>query len=215
MKYTRMSALLLTCLVFVLGASLAFAGVPTRGASQNGQSSGAPQWKLMGRSVAVLLSANGKQAMVTREIICAQQDVEASLGTNATEANSGGCDSGDYIFVFQFKSTATSLTVNITRLSGFTLNPSDGFINPSYGVLICDDADGNDQELCTVDTTPSVSTDITYTTPKNLSSIKFVISPLPTFSAGSNPEEGQGLTLFVATHQNSPIPISIPNVGIN
>jgi hypothetical protein len=202
---------LLTCLAFVLSATLAFAGVPVRKASQNGQSGGAPQWKLMARSVPVLLSANGKKAMMTREILCAQQDVDASTGGNGTFANPGSCDSGDFIFVFQFQSTAASLTVNISRLSGFTLDASA----PSYGVLICDDADGNDQELCTVDTTPSVSTDITYTTPKNLSSIKFVISPLPTFSAGSNAEEGQGLTLFVETHQSSPVPISIPNVGIN
>jgi hypothetical protein len=213
MKCARKLCLLSTCLVFALSATLAFAAVPVRKASQNGQAGGAPQWKLLGRSVPVLLTANGKQATMTREIICAQQDVDAS--TNGNQSNPGGCDSGDYIFIFQFKSAATSLTVNISRLSGFSLNPSDGFINPSYGVLICDDADGNDQELCTVDTNPSVSTDITITTPKNLSSIKFVISPLPTFNAGSNAEEGQGLTLFVATHQNSPVPISLPNVGIN
>jgi hypothetical protein len=213
MKCTRKLCLLSTCLVFALSATLAFAAVPVRKASQNGQAGGAPQWKLLGRSVPVLLTANGKKAIMTREIICANQDVDAS--SNGNGSNPGSCDSGDFIFVFQFQSTAASLTVNVSRLSGFSLNPSDGNINPSYGVLICDDADGNDQELCTVDTNPSVSTDITITTPKNLSSIKFVISPLPSFSAGSNAEEGQGLTLFVATHQNSPVPISIPNVGIN
>jgi hypothetical protein len=212
MKYTRMLSLLV-CLACVFSVTLAFGAVPVRKASQNGQSGGAPQWKLIARSVPVKLSANGKVAMMSSEIICAEQDVDAS--SNGNGSNPGSCDSGDFIFIYQFQSTAASLTVNISRLSGFTLNPSDGFINPSYGVLVCDDADGNTQELCTVDTNPSVSTDITYTTPKNLSSIKFVISPLPTFSAGSNAEEGQGLTLFVATHQNSPVPISIPNIGIN
>jgi len=213
MKHTRMFSLPWTCLAFLLSTTVAFAVVPVRGASQNGQSGDAPQWKLIARSGPVALSANGKKATMTREIICANQDVDASSGGN--QSAPGSCDSGDYIFVFQFQSTAASLTVNITRLTGFSLDPSDGSINPSYGVLVCDDANGNTQELCTVDTSPSVSTDITYTTPKNLSSIKFVINPLPTFSAGSNAEEGQGLTLFVATHQTSPVPIAFLSVGIN
>jgi hypothetical protein len=211
MKYTRMLSILLTCFAFVLSAALAFAGVPVRGASQNGASNGAPNWKLFSRSVPITLSANGKKAIMTREILCAQQDVDASPNGQQSEANAGGCDSGDYLFVFQLQSTAANLSVNITRLSGFTLTTSPA----SYGVLVCDDDSSNDQELCTVDTVPSVSGEITFTTPKKPTSIKFVIPTFPAFAAGSTVEEGQGLTLFVETHQSSPVPISIPNVGIN
>ncbi len=211
MKYTRMSAFLLTCLVFVLSATLAFAGVPVRGASQNGASNGAPEWKLFGRSVPITLSANGKQAIMTREILCAQQDVDASPNGQQSEANAGSCDSGDFLFVFQLQSTAANLSVNITRLLGFTPTTSPA----SFGVLVCDDDTQNNQELCTVDTVPSVSGEITYTTPKKPTSIKFTIPTFPSFAAGSTVEEGQGLTLFVETHQSSPVPISIPNIGIN
>jgi hypothetical protein len=212
MKCTRMLPLLFVGLIFMHGASLAFAGVPVRGASDNGASNGAPNWKLFGRSVPITLAANGKKAIMTREILCAQQDVDASPNGQQSEANAGGCDSGDYLFVFQLQSTAANLTVNITRLSGFTLTTTG---LASYGVLVCDNDSANDQELCTVDTVPSVSEEITFTTPKKPTSIKFVIPTFPAFAAGSTVEEGQGLTLFVETHQSSPVPISIPNIGIN
>lgn len=211
MKCTRMLPLPLVGLIFTLGASLAFAGVPVRGASQNGASNGAPEWKLFGRSVPITLAANGKTATMTREILCAQQDVDASPNGQQSEANAGSCDSGDFLFVFQLQSTATNLTVNITRLSGFTVTTSPA----SYGVLVCDDDTQNNQELCTVDTVPSVSGEITFSTPKKPTSIKFVIPTFPAFVAGSTVEEGQGLTLFIETHQSSPVPISIPNIGIN
>jgi len=126
----------------------------------------------------------------------------------------GSCDSGDYIFLFQIQSTSTNVSVNVGKLQGFTRVDGDG---GTYGVMICDDS-LNDQELCTSDPNdPNFDniSGITFTVnSKNNSSVSFVVPSFHSFPAGSTPQEGQGLTFFIKTHQNNALPIAYPSLGI-
>jgi hypothetical protein len=44
--------------------------------------------------------------------------------------------------------------------------------------------------------------------------VQFEVQSFPTFEAGVDPAEGQGLTIWVMTQQNSYLPIAFPSVGI-
>ncbi|HUM06928.1 MAG TPA: hypothetical protein VLT90_15790 [Terriglobales bacterium] len=192
--------------VIVLVAIPAFARVPVRSASDNGVSSSVDQWMLLGRSIVINLSANGKSVKATREIVCPNQDVGA-----------GGCASGEYLYIFQIQSTSTNVSVVIGKLVGFT--KTDGDHAGTYGVNICDDDTLNDQELCTEDPgDPSFSklSGITFVVnTKKATSVSFVVPSFPSFPAGSNPDkEGQGLTFYIRTKQSSGFPIAYPSLGI-
>src|ERR1700681_3395625 len=108
----------LVALAVLCAATMAAAGT-IRGSSGNGEDSNAPNWLLLGRSQIITLTANGKKATMTREIICLTQDVENAF-PSPTLTLSGSCDTGDYMYLFQFQSTATNLGVSIGKLSGFT-----------------------------------------------------------------------------------------------
>jgi hypothetical protein len=187
-------------------ATIAFASVTIRGSSGNGENGNAPNWLLLGRSHGMVLTADGKNATMRREIVCLNQDVENSLPSpNVTL--SGSCDSGAYMFVFQFQSTATNLSVSITQLGGFDPTNANNF-----GVMICD-SPNNTLELCTNDPTGTHIPNITVTTTN--SSVTFSVpNAFPAYRGGTS-EEGQGLTFFVITQQTPPLPISLPSVGIH
>jgi len=197
--------------LLVLMALPAFARIPVRSASDNGASSGVDQWMLLGKSVVINLSANGKSVKATREIVCPNQDRQ-----------NGGCvnnndGSGDYLFIFQIQSSSTNVSVNIGKLVGFVKADGD-HSSGTYGVNICDDDTINDQELCTEDPNdPNFSkiSGITFKiNAKNNSSVSFVVPSFPSFPVGSTPQEGQGLTFYIRTHQSSAFPISYPSLGI-
>lgn len=192
--------------IVTLVALPALARVPVRQTSDNGASSGINEWTLLGRSVQIPLKANGKSVKATRQIICPNQDRE-----------NGGCASGDYLYVFQLQSTSSNVNVNIGKLVGFVKTEGDGSAG-TYGVMICDD-DLNDKQLCTTDPDdPNFSkiSGITFVVKtKNASSVTFSVPAFPSFPAGSTPEEGQGLTLYIKTHQNAPLPMPYPSIGIN
>jgi len=181
----------------------AFGRLPVRQTSDNGTAGNEDFWALLGRTTLVGLSANGKSVKATRQIICPNQD-----------RVNGSCDSGDYIFLFQIQSTSTNVSVNVGKLQGFTRVDGDG---GTYGVMICDDS-LNDQELCTSDPNdPNFDniSGITFTVnSKNNSSVSFVVPSFHSFPAGSTPQEGQGLTFFIKTHQNNALPIAYPSLGI-
>jgi len=195
----------LIVLTVLCAATMASAGT-IRGSSDNGEDSNAPNWLMLGRSKSTTLTANGKVATMTREIICLNQDDENAF-PSPTLTSSGSCDTGDYMYLFQFQSTSANVGVAIGKLVGFN-NPA----NPAnYGVMICD-SPNNTIEMCTNDPTganiPSFSANPTKT------SVLFTVpGTFPTYSAGTA-QQGQGLTFFVITKQAAPLPIALPSVGI-
>ena len=196
--------LALVALTVLCAATIASAGT-IRGSSGNGEDSNAPNWLLLGRSQSIPLAANGKKATMTREIICLNQDVENSR-PSPTLTLSGSCDTGDYMYLFQFQSTSANVGVSIGKLAGFDFG---NVIN--FGVMRCD-SPTNTIEMCTNDdgthipnfTTSTTKTAVTFTVP----------GTFPTYPAGTA-QQGQGLTFFVITSQQAaPLPISLPTVGI-
>ena len=195
--------LALVALTVLCAATIASAGT-IRGSSGNGEDSNAPNWLLLGRSPSIPLAANGKKATMTREIICLGQDVE-NARPSPTVTLSGSCDTGDYMYLFQFQSTSANVGVSIGKLAGFDFG---NVIN--FGGMRCD-SPTNTIEMCTNDdgthipnfTTSTTKTAVTFTVP----------GTFPTYPAGTA-EQGQGLTFFVITKQAHSLPISLPTVGI-
>jgi len=194
----------LIVLTVLCAATMASAGT-IRGSSDNGEDSNAPNWLLLGRSNSITLTVTGKKATMTREIICLSQDVENAF-PSPTLTLSGSCDTGDYMYLFQFQSTSLNLGVSIGKLSGF--DPSN--VN-NFGVMRCD-SPNNTIEMCTNDdgthipnfTAVAAKTSVTFTVPNTF----------PTYPAGTA-QQGQGLTFFVITSQKAaPLPIGLPSVGI-
>lgn len=186
-------------------ATFASATVTIRGSSGNGEDNGAPHWLLLGRISNLTLTANGKKATMRREIVCLNQDVENSQPSPTLDL-SGSCDSGAYIFLFQFQSSATNLAVQLKNLVGFDMNVNN------YGVMICD-SPNNTIELCTNDPTGTHIPNITATT--TASSVTFTVpNTFPTYPPGTS-DQGQGLTFFVITQQTAPLPVGLPFVSIH
>jgi hypothetical protein len=195
----------LVALAVLCAATMASAGT-IRGSSGNGEDSNAPNWLLLGRSQSITLTVTGKKATMTREIICLSQDVEDAF-SSPTLTLSGSCDTGDYMYLFQFQSTATNLGVAIGKLSGF-----DSTNVNNFGVMICD-SPTNTIEMCTNDPTGTHIPNFTAVAAKT--SVTFTVpNTFPTYPAGTA-QQGQGLTFFVITSQKAaPLPISLPSVGI-
>ena len=194
----------LIVLTVLCAATMASAGT-IRGSSDNGEDSNAPNWLMLGRSKSTTLTANGKVATMTREIICLSQDVENSL-PSPTLTLSGSCDTGDYMYLFQFQSTSANVGVAIGKLSGFAYTNAANF-----GVMICD-SPNNTIEMCTNDPTGTHIPNFTASTTKT--SVLFTVpGTFPSYSAGTA-QQGQGLTFFVITKQAAPLPIALPSVGI-
>jgi hypothetical protein len=196
----------LVALTALYAATTASAQVHVRGSSENGEDSNAPHWMLMGLSQNAKLSNSGKTATMRHETICLTQDVEDSQPSPVL-AKSGGCDTGDYMYLSQFQSNANNLSVNIGHLKGF--NPAD---TTTFGVMICD-SPTNTIELCT-NATASQIPNITATTTSN--SVTFTVpNAFPNYPSGTA-QQGRGLTFYVITSQQaSPLPLGLPTVGIH
>ena len=195
----------LVALTVIYAATMASASGTIRGSSGNGEDSSASQWLLLGRSQDTKLSIAGKKATMRREIVCLNQDVENALAS-PTLILSGSCDSGVYMFVFQFQSKAANLGVAIGHLVGF--DPTN--VN-NFGVMICD-SPNNTIELCTNDPTGTHIPNVSATTTQD--SVTFTVpNAFPSYPAGTT-EQGRGLTFFVITQQSSPLPIGLPTVGV-
>lgn len=204
MKINRNLAKLVLALLVLGTAALAFA-INVRGSSGNGEDSNAANWMLLGRSIPLTLTANGKKAVMTQEVICINQDVESSF-PSPTAALTGSCDSGVYMHLFQFQSTALNVGVAIGRLNGFTPTSTT-----DYGVLICDSS-SNTIEMCTNDPSGTHIPNITTTATKT--SVVFTVpNTFPSYPAGTA-QQGQGLTFYVITRQSTPLPLAVPSVGI-
>jgi hypothetical protein len=183
----------------VVGMNNSASAFPRRQSSDNGQGNAVDDWTVLGRTVTIPLSANGKKVTMTRQIICAQ---------NGDRVN-GSCGSGNYVYLFQFQSTSSNVTINIGLLQKGT------FTGNFYAVNVCNDdpQNGNSEELCTEAGSADFS-QITYKM-KSKTAVSFTVAGIfPSFPAGTTPEEGQGLTFAVQTSQPSPLPITFPSVGI-
>jgi hypothetical protein len=203
----KSSRLLIAGTMLVLAAP-AFAALPTRRASQNGTNGSAAFWNLFGPTRTINFNPNIK---TSRQVICDSQDVEA-VQSVPDPLRTGGCDSGNYLFVFQFSSALTNLTVTMDNLVGFIpgTNPA------TYGVLVCDSANtgpsGNTLERCTTKGALQLPA-VTATINAAHTSISFFIPNIPVFPAGKQ-RQGAGLTLFVLTTQTPAVPLAAPRVSI-
>src|SRR5262245_24978785 len=83
-----------------------FAGVRIRSSSDNGLGDSEPAWKLMGRSLPIVLTSNGNKVTMTREVVCPGQDV----GTGMCSFN------GPYMFLFQLRGNVSRVKVTIGKL---------------------------------------------------------------------------------------------------
>jgi len=195
----------LVALAVVSTVTIAFANVPIRGSSSSGENGQASSWLLLGRTAPVTLTHNTESAVMTMEVVCPQQDVEASR-SSPTMTLAGSCDSGEYMFIYQFQSSSTDVNVKITGLVGFVANQD----LPNYGVLVCD-SKSNTIEKCTTAPDQSLIPDITFTSKSN--QVNFLVPNFPDFSAGSK-GQGQGLTLFIITQGSTAVPIHFPTVEL-
>lgn len=191
--------------MMLLVAIPTFARIGIRQSSDNGAGNFPDSWNLLGRTVVVPLAANGKSVKATRQIVCPGQDRAP-----------GFCTSGNYLFIFQIQSTSANVNVNIGKLQGFVKTDGDHSAG-TYGVMFCDPDGANDQELCTTDPNDPNFNNISNITfkVKNKTSVTFTVPSFFNFPAGSTPEEGQGTTFYIQTHQNSALPIAYPSLGIN
>jgi hypothetical protein len=193
--------------IVLLASTAAFAKLPVRRSSQNGEDSNAAFWNLLSVTQPLNLAANGKKVVLTRQVICVNQDVENAMAS-PNLALTGTCDSGLYLHVFQLKSTSANVTLVLGQLNGFV---ADATV-PNYGVMVCD-SPSNTLELCINDTNPNDVPDITFSVAKNKTSVSFVIPNFPVFPAGTG-NQGQGMTVFVLVKQPQALPIQFLQVGI-
>ena len=207
-RFPQFASVLFCCALY---ATPSFAGVPVRGSSQNGVDSIASFWNLAGPTGPS--ARHGGTVMLETQIVCTNEDVAAAVD-NTDSANAGGCVSGGYTFLFQIQTTATSLTITLSDLVGFTPLIADP--GSTYGVAVCDNDPNNPQasntlELCTQVSGTQLS-NITATVNKNKTKISFTVPSIPNFSAGVG-NQGQGLTLVVVTQQGASHPISVPKIS--
>jgi hypothetical protein len=211
LSLSKIAGMLVMVSIFAFGSPFAYS---VRQSSENGSGANVSTWMVLGRSVTIPLTANGKKVMMTREIIC----------DGTQDQLNGGCEDGNYVYLFQFTSASTNVYINIGQLEKGSFTTSSG------GVNVCDDGDDippvqfpqtgdtNPQELCTEDPTGYPNyTDLSGITfkVKSATAVQFVIPSFPNFEPGYNKvTEGQGITLYVQTHQNASFPIAYPSVGI-
>ena len=194
MRLSKVMWIFLLVALVALGNLSAFA-IPVRQSSHNGQGADVDSWTVLGRTVSIPLSAHGKKVTMTRQIICAQSGDRVD----------GSCASGNYVYLFQVQSTSANVIINIGKLV------KGSFTGDYFGVNLCDDT--NNEELCTVDPDQSQLGGITFTQ-TSTTAVRFTLTgAFPSFPAGTA-EEGQGLTFFIQTHQNSPLPIAFPSIGV-
>jgi len=195
---------LVMCLQLVALPALAVT-IPVRGASRNGQNSSAQFWNLFGPSQILTMSKGTTQVTYKQQVVCpTQQGVTAAVNPT-DEFDNGSCLDKQFMFIFQLKSTATNVTVQLSGMQGFTADAN----SPTYGVMLCDSST-NTLELCTTATEadlPAITFSSTATT------ATFVIASIPNFPNGKN-HQGQGLTLFVMTQQNAPHPVYLPKISL-
>jgi hypothetical protein len=184
-------------------------GPPVRGSSNNGVDSDAFNWNLMGPTAAIPRH-NGTITLQT-QIVCTNQSVAAAVTGNTDTTTAGTCLDGNYTFLFQIQTTATSLTATLSNLVGFTADAN----LPTYGLAVCDNdpnnpAASNTLQLCTQVSGLDIS-GITATPNKKGAKVVFTIPAIPAFPAGVG-KQGQGLTFVIVEQQTGPF-IAVPKIA--
>jgi hypothetical protein len=205
-------AVLVVCLLVALPV---FAAIPVRHSSDNGVDSIADLWNLFGPTEIRTLTKGTIKVNYKQQVVCPGQDV-ASVVNPSDSLHAGGCEGPSnngtnptYLFIYQLRSSATNVTVQLGNLVGFT---ADGSV-PTYGVVLCDPS--NTLELCTTATQAQLP-NITFSpsTPGTPSTTAtFVIPSFPKFPNGTK-HQGQGMTIFVVTHQTATQPIALPTITL-
>jgi hypothetical protein len=206
----RAVAVLSTCLL----ALPVFGAVPVRINSHNGTDSIAQLWNLFGPTQVVSLKKGTTTVNYKQQVVCINQD-ETNASDPSNTLHDGACD-GDstgtqYLFLFQLRSSATNVTVQLSGLSGFTPTTTND-PNPTYGVMLCDPSNTNTLELCTTATQDQLPAIIQSANPAHTTAT-FVIPNFPKFPNGLK-HQGQGLTIFVLTKQTASNPISLPVITL-
>jgi len=183
------------------------ASIPVRGSSRNGENSSAQFWNLLGPTQ-VLNTSKGTTSLTYKyQVVCPTQQVTAAVNPT-DEFDNGACADDNYMFVFQLNSTGTNVNVQLGGLGGFTADATDPD-NATYGVMLCDSS-ANTLELCTKATQSQLPA-ITFTS--TATTATFSIANFPVFPPGKN-HQGQGLTIFIMTHQNAPHPVYVPRLSL-
>lgn len=180
--------------------------IPTRGSSRNGSDDIAQFWNLMGPTQVVTLTKGATTVNYKQQVVCPSQDVTAAVNPSDT-LHDGACEGGSYLFIYQLRSSATNVTVQLSGLSGFV--PDAG--SPNYGVMLCDSST-NTLELCTTGTAAQLPA-IGFSTNATNTIATFTIPSFPKFPNGKK-HQGQGLTIFVLTQQTAPNPINLPVITL-
>lgn len=205
----RSVVVLSTCLL----ALPSFGAVPVRSNSRNGTDSIAQLWNLFGPTQVVTMKKGTTTVNYKQQVVCPNQDeTNASDPTNLLHdgACNGDSTGTQYLYLFQLRSSATNVTVQLSGLSGFTPNTSKD--NPTYGVMLCDSSNTNTLELCTTATQDQLPAMTQSANPAGTTAT-FVIPNFPKFPNGLK-HQGQGLTLFVLTNQTASNPISLPVITL-
>jgi|GraSoiStandDraft_57_1057295.scaffolds.fasta_scaffold534106_1 hypothetical protein len=198
-------------LVFVaalLVALPALATTPVRPPSRNGENSNAQDWVLFGPTEIVTLTRGTTKVQYKQQVVCPNQQVTNAIDPLNTN-ESGACEDGAYLFIFQLRSTSTNVHVQLSGLLGFTPDANE----PTYGVILCDPSPSqNTLELCTTATQDQLPA-ITFSTNTGNTTATFGIPNVPNFVKGTN-HQGYGVTIFVMTQQIHPHPISLPKISL-
>jgi hypothetical protein len=188
---------------------------PFRKSSGNGNNSIANLWNLIGRTASKVQTAGTKKVAFTRQYVCINQDVEDGL-PSPNPLRTGTCDSGQYLYLFQFTSASANVKITIAQLANFTPDSKKN----NYGVMLCDGTDplnDNTTQICTTDPNdPNLNNipAITVAGSTDKTSVSFTVPNFPTYAPGVD-NQGQGLTLYVLTDKPlTPGPIRLLQVGI-
>ena len=198
------------CALLIVGAMVAqpaFGAVPVRGTSRNGDDSITQLWNLFGPTQVVTLTKGTTTVNYKQQVVCPLQDVTAAVNPSDT-LHDGTCEGGAYLFIYQLRSSATNVTVQLSGLTGFV--PDTSLNNATYGVMLCDP--GNTLELCTTATQNQLPAITQSSNPANTAAT-FVIPSFPKFPNGVK-HQGQGLTIFVLVNQAAPNPINLPVITL-
>lgn len=189
-----------------LATAPAFGATPVRGTSRNGVDSIVQFWNLFGPTQIVSLKNGTQTVNYKQQVVCANQTVTAAVNPS-DELRDGSCEDGQFLFIFQLRSSATNVTVQLGGLSGFTPDPNA----PTWGVMTCDSSQ-NTLELCTTVGSLQIP-NITLTTNATNTTATFSIPNFPKFPNGAR-HQGQGVTIFVLTNQSAPNPINLPTITL-
>jgi hypothetical protein len=216
MKTYRTRVLRLACcvtaLIFWSIESFALA-VPFRGSSRNGVTEQSSNWNIFGPVAST--PRHGGDVSLRTQVVCANRDFVNAVNPEDFE-NSGTCQSGNYLFIFQIQSSVNKLEVVIRNLVGFTPDETEGLA--SYGLLVCEDS--NTAQLCSDTTHASADAvakldNISVTVNNKTTAIKFHIPKFPLLPAGGAPRQGQGLTFVVLTAQPLGQPVVVPKISFS